>query len=60
MDLADRLGVPLLAAVRPEPRIDEMLERGGLDLGRRSPLAAAARAVLDILAARPRRGRWAA
>ncbi|MDH6284405.1 septum site-determining protein Ssd [Prescottella agglutinans] len=60
VDLADRLGVPLLAAVRPEPRIDAMLERGGLDLGRRSPLAAAARAVLDILAARPRRGRWAA
>lgn len=59
-DLAGRLGVPLLAAVRPEPRIDAMLERGGLDLGRRSPLAAGARAVLDVLAARPRRGRWAA
>jgi len=59
-DLSARLGVPLLAAVRPEPRIDAMLERGGLDLGRRSPLAAGARAVLDVLAARPRRRRWAA
>ncbi len=59
-DLADRLGVPLLAAMRPEPRMDAMLERGGLDLGRRSPLATGARAVLDVLAARPRRGRWAA
>ncbi|WP_430335488.1 septum site-determining protein Ssd [Rhodococcus sp. ACT016] len=56
-DLADRLGVPLLAAMRPESRLDAMLERGGLDLGRRSPLVAGARAVLDVLAARPRRGR---
>ncbi|MCL2535428.1 MAG: hypothetical protein FWE39_14810 [Nocardiaceae bacterium] len=60
VDLADRLGVPLLAALRPEPRLDAMLERGGIDLGRRSPLAAGARAVLDVLAARPRRGRRAA
>ncbi|QCQ93491.1 septum site-determining protein Ssd [Rhodococcus sp. SGAir0479] len=54
-DLAGSLGVPLLAAVRPEPGIDAMLERGGFDPGRRSPLAAGARAVLDVLAARPRR-----
>ncbi|WP_137725476.1 septum site-determining protein Ssd [Prescottella subtropica] len=59
-DLAESLGVPLLASVRPEPRIASMLERGGLDLGRRSPLAAGAGAVLDVLSSRPRRGRAAA
>lgn len=59
-DLAGTLGAPLLATLRPEPRIDAMLERGGLDLGRRSPLVAGARSVLDVLAARPRRGTWAA
>ncbi|WP_305093678.1 septum site-determining protein Ssd [Prescottella sp. R16] len=58
-DLADSLGVPLLASVRPEPRIATMLDRGGLDLGRRSPLADGAGAVLDVLASRPRRGRTA-
>lgn len=59
-DLAESLGVPLLAAVRPEPGIDVMLERGGFDPGRRSPLATGARAVLDVVAARPRRLRRAA
>ncbi|RVW00998.1 septum site-determining protein Ssd [Rhodococcus spongiicola] len=56
-DLAESLQVPLLASMRPEPRIDTMLEHGGLDLGRRSPLAVGARAVLDVLTARPHRGR---
>ncbi|MBM4492856.1 hypothetical protein GS436_04745 [Rhodococcus hoagii] len=46
--------------MRPAPRLDAMLELGGLDPGERSPLAAAARSVLDVLAARPRSGRWAA
>ncbi|WP_156112152.1 septum site-determining protein Ssd [Prescottella defluvii] len=57
-DLADTIGVPLLATMRPEPHLDVMLERGGLDLGSRSPLGAAARAVLGLLGARPRR--WSA
>ncbi|PTR21592.1 secretion/DNA translocation related CpaE-like protein [Rhodococcus sp. OK519] len=59
-DLAETLSVPVIAAMRPAPRLDASLEHGGLDLGRRSPLAAAARAVLDVLDARPRPGRWAA
>ncbi|MGW9568958.1 septum site-determining protein Ssd [Prescottella equi] len=59
-DLAETLDAPVIAAMRPAPRLDAMLERGGLDPGERSPLAAAARSVLDVLAARPRSGRWAA
>ncbi|QKT09861.1 septum site-determining protein Ssd [Rhodococcus sp. W8901] len=57
-DLSETLGVPLIAAMRPESHLDAMLERGGLDLGSRSPLGAGARAVLDLLGARP--GRWSA
>ncbi|NKZ75072.1 hypothetical protein GS934_16065, partial [Rhodococcus hoagii] len=59
-DLAETLDAPVIAVMRPAPRLDAMLERGGLDPGERSPLAAAARSVLDVLAARPRSGRWAA
>ena len=40
---------PLLAAMRPEPQLAQRLERGGLRLGRRSPLAGAARRVLDVV-----------
>ena len=43
--------LPLLAAMRPEPMLAERLERGGLRVRRRSPLAAAARAVLTLLPA---------
>ncbi|UXA17680.1 septum site-determining protein Ssd [Mycobacterium sp. SMC-4] len=47
------VGLPVLAAMRPEPGLDPALEHGGLRLRRRSPMAAAARAVLDVLRANP-------
>ena len=48
---------PVLAAMRPERMLDSRLETGGLRLGRRSPLAGAARRVLGI---QPGRGARAA
>ncbi|OBI90835.1 hypothetical protein A9X01_10900 [Mycobacterium asiaticum] len=48
-EVADITGLPLLAAMRAEPRLAERLEHGGLRLGRRSALAAAARSVLGVL-----------
>ena len=48
-EVADVTRLPLLAAMRPEPMLSERLERGGLRLGRRSVLAAAARDVLAVL-----------
>ncbi|MGI9125474.1 MAG: hypothetical protein ACR2JM_12095 [Mycobacterium sp.] len=48
--VAETTALPLLAAMRPEPMLAVQLESGGLRLGRRSPLAHAARAVLDALA----------
>ncbi|MDG3009383.1 AAA family ATPase [Rhodococcus sp. D2-41] len=59
-DVAESMGLPLLSAMRPEPGLAERLERSGLALGRRSPLADAAQAVLARVAARPARGRVAA
>ncbi|MFD4181266.1 septum site-determining protein Ssd [Rhodococcus sp. NPDC058514] len=50
-DIAELLGLPVLAAMRPQPRLAAALERGGLRLRRRSPLAAAALAILDLLEA---------
>jgi secretion/DNA translocation related CpaE-like protein len=50
-DAAEVADLPLLAAMRPEPMLAERLERGGLRLWRRSPLGAAARAVLKVLPA---------
>ena len=47
------VGLPLLAAMRPQPGIAEALEHGGLRLRRRSPLAAAARRVLAVLQQHP-------
>ncbi|MCX5043165.1 hypothetical protein OG921_08285 [Aldersonia sp. NBC_00410] len=52
LDVADALGLPLVAQMRPEPRLDGQLERGGLRLGRRGPLRRAAVAVLDALVER--------
>ncbi|BBY58042.1 septum site-determining protein Ssd [Mycolicibacterium sarraceniae] len=49
VEAAQVAGLPLLAAMRPEPRLAERLERGGLRLRRRSPLGTAARAVLEVL-----------
>jgi secretion/DNA translocation related CpaE-like protein len=48
-DVADIVGLPLLAAMRPESDVAAVLERGGLRLRRRSPLAAAARRVLAVV-----------
>ncbi|HOB49793.1 MAG TPA: CpaE-like family protein [Mycobacterium sp.] len=48
-DAADAVGLPLLAAMRPEPMLAQRLDRRGLRLRRRSPLAIAARRVLDVL-----------
>jgi secretion/DNA translocation related CpaE-like protein len=53
-EVADIIGLPLLASMRTEPRLTEQLEHGGLRLRRRSALAAAARRVLDVLPSRPR------
>ncbi|KAA8970507.1 septum site-determining protein Ssd [Mycobacterium sp.] len=58
-EVAAVAGVPLLAAMRPEPRLVDQLEHGGLRLRRRSALAAAARAVLTALPAGRTEGRAA-
>jgi len=52
-EVAAIAGVPLLASMKPHPRLAEQLEHGGLRLGRRSALAVAARRVLALLPARP-------
>jgi secretion/DNA translocation related CpaE-like protein len=60
-EVADIAGVPLLASMRAEPRLSERLEHGGLRLGRRSALRAAARSVLGVLpSGRQALSRWAA
>ena len=48
-EVAGAVAVPLLAAMRPEPMLAARLERGGLRLRQRSPLAQAARSVLGLL-----------
>lgn len=48
-EIATIAEVPLLASMKPHPRLAEQLEHGGLRLGRRSQLAAAARRVLGVL-----------
>jgi secretion/DNA translocation related CpaE-like protein len=52
-DVAALAAVPLLASMKPDPRLAEQLEHGGLRLRRRSSLVAAARRVLAVLPARP-------
>jgi secretion/DNA translocation related CpaE-like protein len=52
-EVADIVGLPLLASMRPQPGISQNLERGGLRMRRRSPLAGAARAVLATLQRHP-------
>lgn len=52
-EVARIVELPLLAAMRPEPGITELLERGGLRMRRRAPLAGAARRVLTVLASHP-------
>lgn len=48
-EVAEIIGLPLLAAVRAEPRLAERLEHAGLRLHRRCALAAAAGQVLELL-----------
>jgi secretion/DNA translocation related CpaE-like protein len=50
-EVAEIAGLPLLASMKPDPRLAEQLEHGGLRLGRRSALATAARRVLAVLQA---------
>lgn len=52
-DVAEIVGLPLLAAMRPQAGLAETLERGGLRLRRRSPLATAARRVVAVLHQHP-------
>lgn len=52
-DVARIVELPLLAAMRPQSNLGGMLERGGLRMDRRSPLALAARQVLTVLARHP-------
>ena len=52
-DVASIVGLPVLAAMRPEPMLDQQLERGGLRLRTRSPLSTAARRVLSVLGQNP-------
>jgi secretion/DNA translocation related CpaE-like protein len=53
-DVANIVELPLLAAMRPQPRLAAALEHGGLGIGRRSPLRSAARRVLAVLRTQPR------
>lgn len=48
-EVGQAAALPLLAAMRPEPGLDQQLEGGGWRLRRRSPLAAAASSVLAML-----------
>ncbi|MCQ4121695.1 septum site-determining protein Ssd [Rhodococcus tibetensis] len=59
-DVAEVLDLPLIASIRAERSLTAMLEHGGLKPGRRSALAAAASAILDTAAERPRSREWAA
>ena len=52
-EVARIVGLPLLAAMRPQPGLVNSLERRGLRLHRRSPLASAARRVLTVLQQHP-------
>ncbi|MGK2880199.1 MAG: septum site-determining protein Ssd [Mycobacterium sp.] len=52
-EIAEIVGLPLLAAMRPQPRLADLLEHGGLRTPRRSPLAVAARRVLEVLNQHP-------
>ncbi|PND50890.1 hypothetical protein CQZ88_17000, partial [Rhodococcus sp. ENV425] len=59
-DVADVVGLPLITTMRAQPGLAAALERGGLRLGRRSPLVHAAESVLDVLTGPEPGSRWAA
>jgi len=48
-EVADIVGMPLLASMKAQPRLAEQVENGGLRLRRRSALTVAAGRVLDVL-----------
>lgn len=48
-EVAEIVGLPLLAAIKAQPQLAEQIDRGGLRPGRRSALAVAARQVLGVL-----------
>lgn len=52
-EVARIVDLPLLAAMRPQAGLAEVLERGGLRVRPRSPLGSAARRVLSVLAGHP-------
>ncbi|MFL6122114.1 septum site-determining protein Ssd [Actinophytocola sp.] len=54
-EIAASAGIPLLAAMRPEPQLAQSLERGDFHPRPRGPLTHAARATLQELAATPTR-----
>ncbi|KWX67651.1 septum site-determining protein Ssd [Mycobacterium sp. NAZ190054] len=56
VDVARIVGLPVLASMRPQPGIETSLERGGLRVRTRSPLARAAREVLAVLGQNPHLG----
>jgi secretion/DNA translocation related CpaE-like protein len=57
-DIGEMVDLPVLVGMRPERGLDAMLDRTGLNLGRRSHLAAAAEAVLSAFGAKPVSGGW--
>ncbi|MGU3433077.1 septum site-determining protein Ssd [Actinomycetes bacterium M1A6_2h] len=57
-DIGEMLHLPVIVGMRPERGLDAMLDRTGLTLGRRSPLAAAAEAVLTAFEAKPVSAGW--
>jgi hypothetical protein len=52
-DIARLTGLPLLAAMRPQPGLATELEHDGFRPRRRSPLMSAARRVLEVLHRQP-------
>jgi secretion/DNA translocation related CpaE-like protein len=52
VDVANAIGLPLIASMRPEPKLASTLERGVLWHRATGPLAAAATTVLDVVDAR--------
>lgn len=52
-DVARTVGLPLLASMRPQAGLADAMERGGLRVGARSPLAKAATRVLALLKQHP-------
>ncbi|MDQ4103700.1 MAG: septum formation initiator, partial [Actinomycetota bacterium] len=48
-DVSRALGLPLLAAMRPQPGLAGALDRGAVPGRSRGPLATAARRVLEVL-----------